>query len=561
MRKKVILISVILLIQCGASHAQVLRPLEPGAVQQRSADTLKYYRFEKKLKEEKKKRADEEKVVEEEEKVKPLPPEVADRVIFISKIETGPSEILSEEEIRAIIAPYEGREANISDIFALLDQLNKLYSAENVITAKAVLPPQKVEDGVIRIKLIEAHLGSVQIEGNQYTRSSYFQKRISLERGELVDIDALKNDLLYFNRTNDVAMRAELKAGEEFGLTDFVLKVYEPTNYYVSVFVDNAGREEVGRERIGVNAGSLSLLGIRDPLSLSGYISDGTISGSLAYNIPITSSGTRLGVLASYTDIEITSGPFVPLNITGDSYDVAITLSHPIIVMRRYDITGFAEYHVKESTTNFDDVTLFDTEGDSLPFGIEYQSFGHNFDITSRWYATFGSYDNQSVSDDFFKVNADATGILSIQNIYSTVLKAGAQITDAELLPSFEQFQIGGLATVRGFDDGALIGDQGYFLSAELNFPFSFLKAGDITAKHADNIRGFVFLDHGGVVAFKGPAAGSGDFDMITSTGFGVTFSLSKYLMGKLIFGLPVDSPPNIDDDPKFHFYLQSNIL
>jgi len=560
MKKLLISAAVLFILYVVPGGAQELRPLEPGAVQKRSGDQMKYFQLRKKMDEEKASRTEEGEVIEQPGKISPALPDVKERVIFISKIETGPSEILTPEEIRSVTSAYEGKEADIKDIFMVIDELNELYSSKNVVTARAVLPPQKVENGVIKIKLIEAHLGNIHVEGNQHTRSSYFRNRISLESGQLVDINQLQEDLLYFNGTNDVAMRAELKAGEEFGLTDIVLKTYEPQNYQLSVFVDNAGREEVGKERIGLFASDLSLLGIRDPLSISGYITDGTTSASFTYSFPFTSAGTRLEISASYTEIEITSGPFEPLNITGDSYDAGLTLSQPLIVHRLYELDGFVGYRNKKSTTDFDGVRLFETEADSIPFGVEFKAFDYNYEFHSSLSASTGSFEDVSSEDTFYKINFDATGILSIQKTYSLLVRFGSQYTDTDLLPSFEQFQIGGLATIRGYDDGVLIGDSGYFISTELNFPLPFL-TGESLAGYGDKIRGIVVLDHGGVSAFKGPAADSSEFDTITSTGGGITFSFSKYLSGKLVVGIPLEGPENIDDDTKFYFYIQSNII
>ena len=138
---------------------------DPGAIQRRSTETLEYYQLRKKV-EEKKKPESEEGVVEKKEEDKKKIPQDDRKMIFINRIETDESQILSKEEIAAITRPYEGKQISIKDLFDVVKKINERYKAKNFITAKAFLPPQKVEAGVVKIRLVESRVGRVVVAEN-----------------------------------------------------------------------------------------------------------------------------------------------------------------------------------------------------------------------------------------------------------------------------------------------------------------------------------------------------------------------------------------------------------
>ena len=67
----------------------------------------------------------------------------ADNALFVKvhKVIINDSEILTEEEIRAITDPMMGRRMGMEQLQAVIDQINELYAEKNFITARAILPP------------------------------------------------------------------------------------------------------------------------------------------------------------------------------------------------------------------------------------------------------------------------------------------------------------------------------------------------------------------------------------------------------------------------------------
>ncbi len=194
------------------------------------------------------------------------------------------------------------------DIEGIVTEINQLYISKGYITARAILPAQKITDAIVEIQLIEGSIGNIILDGNEDTRDSYLLKRISFKPGDLIKLDNLEKNLFNFNASNDIRLQAELMAGESFGTTDLILKVTEPKKTQISLFCDNTGRGETGLYRYGLNILNRSLFGYRDSLNLVLFGADGMEAGSLSYSIPFDKAGARFILSYNKNATDIISG-------------------------------------------------------------------------------------------------------------------------------------------------------------------------------------------------------------------------------------------------------------
>lgn len=535
--------------------------VDPGAIREREKDTQEYYRLEEKLREQKKPGLEEGRIEDKtKEESKPVP-EADEKTVFIGRIETSPSEILSADEIKDITGRYEGKSVSIRDLFEIIGEINKLY-AEKSVAARAVLPPQKVEKDVVRIELIEGRVGNVAVENNRYTKESFFTNRTSLKSGDIVRLDKLEEDLLFFNSTNDVDIRAELRPGDALGTTDCIINVREPENYQAALFSDNAGNDTVGLYRFGMMLGNKSLLGYRDSLFLNAFFTKekGTVAGSGAYSLPVNTLGTRLGLSYSHNQIEVISGPYKVLDISGESSDLGVDLNHPLLVKPAFRLNGFTGFHCAKSTTDFDGETLYTNRVRTVNAGFDAQSL----DAAGYWYTQHRFTQGLEVSGgdaEFLKYNPFLLRQQILGEDFVFLFRGSAQLTRKKLLPPSEQFQIGGASSVRGYPEGFLIGDKGYLVNAELSFPLPFPENRVFGMELGNKLKGIAFVDHGGAFPYK-PGGGSMNHrDYITGAGVGLAMNVSKYLSGRLSLGIPITNRGSLEDTYLFHFYVQSDLF
>ena len=63
--------------------------------------------------------------------------------------------VISTEEIQTVLAPWLGKTVTLSELENATNQVATLYQAKGRLV-QVTLPPQKITDGIVTIKIIEA---------------------------------------------------------------------------------------------------------------------------------------------------------------------------------------------------------------------------------------------------------------------------------------------------------------------------------------------------------------------------------------------------------------------
>lgn len=476
-----------------------------------------------------------------------------DLVFQLSEIVTSPSEILTETEIRQVTAPLEGTQVRVQQLLDAVAQLNALYKDKGFATATAILPPQKVVAGRVSIQLVEGRVGSLQVEGNQSTTDRFIAERVSLSEGDLVQLKLLEESLFYFNSVNDVQLRGVVKPGAEIGRSNITLHALEPKRREWLLFSDNAGTRDVGRARVGLSYTDLSLSGERDQFRAGVHASKGTRAAYASYSRPVDRIGSRLAFSIDYSRIRIIDGPLEPLRVTGDSYNVGVSYTHPQSVAPGRVMNLIAGLNRKKSITEYDRVPIMAQPGMTVSLGFDLLNRSRTDMLYTRHYLTAAPVDLWG-NGRFSKYNGEMSWSRLLKNQHLLSARGGMQLTADRLLPSSEQFQIGGISSVRGYPEGLLTGDKGYFASLEYSRPLP-------TAWGlGEQSRGFAFFDHGAAFPFKGNGLGVTRDDYLTSIGAGINLDLGGGVSGRVQVGTPLFSRGDGKDGSTWHLYFQATL-
>ncbi|MGH8397580.1 MAG: ShlB/FhaC/HecB family hemolysin secretion/activation protein [Gammaproteobacteria bacterium] len=400
------------------------------------------------------------------------------------------SGFLSTSDITAIVKPYLNKKVDFTDLQRIVDKINALYSAKGVVTARAILPPETIKDGVVHIELIEGRLGQIKLEGNARTRTSYIDSRINQKPGELVDVAALKQQLTFFNRTNNVQLKALLQPGASLGLTNILILAQEPPRAGLDLFAGNGGVDSTGRNQLGAVLRYNGLFGITDRLDAYVTSSRGDTDGYLSYTAPVDEQGGRLGLSYSRNQINIINGPYQALDITGHSWNSALNFSQPFIATENWLFSGAAALSKVHSVTDAAGVGISSSNINqfSLGFSLENTTASHIWS-TTQTLARLHSDETVAGDNNFTLYNATLTWYQDLPSPYSILINSGWQWTPSDNLPSAELFQAGGIGSVRGYELGILSGPRGFYADFELHRQFR------------DGFDGYVFLDQAKVFA------------------------------------------------------------
>lgn len=457
----------------------------------------------------------------------------------LREVRFSTSAFLSTEELAAIAAPYTHREVGMADLQTMIAEVNRRYAERGVTTARAVLGHQAIQGGVLQVELVEGRLGELHIEGEAQTREAFIRKRIHQQPGDVVDSDQLRDDLVYLNRTSDVQAQALLRPGAQVGQTDIVLHANEVDRRYLDVFVDNAGIDSTGRERIGVQGFFNGLAGINDRLSASFAYAEGGLEGQASYSGIVNPRNGRLGLSYSRSQINLVNGAYRDLDITGQSQAMTLDFTQPFIANRTWLVQAMASAGRTESSTDIADERISDTQSTIATLGasVARRSTGREWTLT-QVVSSLRSEEPLLGSRSFVTAVGGLGYLQKIgQSRFLLRVNSGWQYSNDDVLPSGNLFQIGGVGSVRGYERGVLSGPRGYFLDTELHRSFG------------DSLDGYVFVDHGSV---------SSDFpgaQDITGTGIGASLQ-KRWFSASVDVSHPLDEVLNEQDSVRVDFRL-----
>lgn len=396
------------------------------------------------------------------------------------------NQVIDSDTLLAQLNDLRGQHLDLAGLQDAAQRITAFYQHQGYALARAFLPAQEIDQGVVRIAVLEGRYGEIQLNNRSRTRDRVMRARLSqLRQGEAVQDAKLNRALLLLRELPGIASKGTLRPGATPGSTDLVIDVDPGSWANASLEADNYGGQYTGQYRLG---GSLSLnnpLRAGDVFSLRMLQSDQQQRYYRAgYMLPLGPWSTTLG--ASYSEMTYALGKdFSVLEAHGRARITSVFASQPLVRSLEMSINAQLQYDDKQLR---DEIDLFEL---SSPKRVELWTLGMNGAIQDHWlgggqnqfslgYSTgrlsFGNPDERALD----RLSANTVGRFSRANLHVARLQRlssrwqlytqfGAQWASTNL-DSSEKFSLGGPDGVRAFALGAGAGDQGWQASAELRY-------------------------------------------------------------------------------------------
>ncbi|MEE8359686.1 MAG: ShlB/FhaC/HecB family hemolysin secretion/activation protein [Candidatus Omnitrophota bacterium] len=497
---------------------------------------------------------------------------------LVRKIEIRGITLIQKRVVDNIISEYEGKELTIAQMQKICDLITDEYRKKGYVTSRAYLPPQTIRDGLLVIMVIEGRLGSLTIEGNRYFSEPLIRKKIELKPGVVFDYKSLQDSLRRVNEHPDRRARAILVPGKEPGTTDIVIKVEDRLPVHIGTEFDNFGSRYTEKWRFSAIAEHNNLLGFDDKFYFKYQKSQDSLQHfyNFRYIFPLIQNWTDIGFYYVFNKVRLVK-EYKDIGVKGRS-----TLAGVFISQRLLD-----DYNIDlRLNGGFDYKRIINILGGAEDSKDEPRVFrgGFDLDLTDAWGRTILTFETDvavtnflggSLKEDVTASRPGARGDFTkfIAYLYrlqpmpfsSNILwKNQFQFSNSTLFAS-EQFQVGGIVSVRGYPPAEINGDSGYASSIEWSFPILYYllpKSVHSTTiplsetVYTDAFRFVAFYDFGGVYNNKKlPQERKQKF--IHGYGFGVRFNLAEDLSARVEFAGPLGSNPS--DDRTFRTYFGIN--
>ena len=512
-------------------------------------------------------------IIEEEKKVTP-PPSETEKKFLIEHINVEGNTVISDDDIMEITSEYEYKELSLDDLMEAAKKITDLYAAKGYITSQAYVPPQNIKNNTVLIKILEGKYGSFNIEGVQNSNEEIIKRRLKKETNKQFNYNDLRDDLMYINQNPDRIARAVLYRGGLLGTTDVMIKVKDRPPVHPFISYDNTGNNTTGNWRLTLGLEDNSLLGWEDRVFVRFMRSDtfnfyGLIGD---YTIPVNESGTKLGISASYFKSRI-GGDFQDYGIKSWAATISPFMSQPIFNLNYKSGTlgGTIDggLDVKEAKTTVGGVLDSRDKLRVMRGAVtldESDAIGRT-QLRNELNVSFPNFLDSMDENDihssrergggkFVRYNYTLSRMNSMPFSTYLLLNAAGQASNNPLISS-EQYRVGGMYTVRGYDEGHALGDYGNNASAELRYPFYFIPDNfNMYGVHPRRVlQGTIFADWG-FSHFRSPTTATRNNHNLIGVGFGGRLNLMSCISGRYDIAWPVGDSSSYGRVPKAHMYF-----
>ncbi len=447
-----------------------------------------------------------------------------------------------ETELQALLKNRVGQEQDVADLYEAADQITSFYRQHGYILARAYVPAQDLDQGVVTLVVLEGHYGRIRLENGSRVRSSRLQPFLNrLQEGSVVQAATLERQLLLMNDIAGVEVHSTLAPGKQVGATALSVQAESTSRVQGQAGMDNWGERFTGATRATAQVDVMNLSGLGDHLDT--YLMDtqygGTKYGHVAYDIGVGGDGLRLG--SSYDTLHyLLAQGYAPLDAYGSAQTGSAYVLWPWIRSREQTV---------DMTLNYTHRTLHDIVGSvgsqdakwfqvgSLLLNGQQQLRGNAL-ATWSMQLTHGVEHAEGVSTAgdqgkgiYTHLNLDASWLQPLVSEWSLYGHVQAQRASANLDLS-EKMSLGGPQGVRAYPMGEVQADDAVLGTIELRRLIT------------TTLQAWLFWDTGYGHSYHNPLASDvNNRRAIGGPGFGGNWNMTTHLHMRADLAWPVESP------------------
>ena len=418
--------------------------------------------------------------------------------VILNTVKLSGNSVFSEETLRAALGDVTGKTFDLAGLRGLAQRITDVYQAGGYPFARAILPPQDLANGDLRIEVIEGRYGVVQAQGDDSVLAQQATAFLDgLLPGSVIASAPLERAALLLDDLPGIQTSATMRPGTQAGTGDLIVEVARDQRVRGDIGLDNAGSRYTGKNRVRANVDINSPFLLGDQLTVRALLSEEKLwLGSLGYSLPLGTSGLRGNVGYSHTSYELAK-EFASLHANGTAKVASAGLSYPILRSQKANLTLIATYQSKDLHDNRDSTRTYESKSSqSMPLALQFD-YRDAFDgITygsASWTpgklkldAGLTAVDDYKSNGRFHKVNLDVVRLQSLPAGFNLMAHLSWQQANKNL-DSSEKLSLGGASGVRAYPSGEATGDEGGLAQLELRYdagaytPYAFMDAGRIT--------------------------------------------------------------------------------
>lgn len=476
--------------------------------------------------------------------------------VLVGAVQIDGLELLSPTRFASVVDQFIGQELDSAGLERLARAIADRARADGYVFASAMVPPQSIRMGVVRVQVNEGRVDEVKINGPHNHRVTRLLQSLA---GRAVRGEEVERILLSAADLPGVTVgqsRFERVGGR--GILHVDVAVDTARGKFE---VDNSGSRGIGRERARLTLELSDILGEGDSLSVTA-VATPLNPNELAF--VSTQYERKIGDRGLTASITAAAGKTHPdpdiavIETKAHSHYLAGQVSYPIIRSTKANVSVAAEVAylsvaqdlIGIATTRDDIVTLTVSAWGNMRLTSGQLAAGVS---VSQGLDLFGA----TKPGDFLTSRFDASGQFSKFSGWAfwrtnldrqTTLKVSlvSQLSTAPLLAA-QEIGVGGSSFGRAYDFSQRFGDEGVIGAIELRRKYEGLIPG------LDWVQAYGFVD-GGYVTNKAGGFGGGS---LFSAGSGLRFGKGRAELGvEAAYPLNPDASRGDNRDPRINLML-----
>jgi len=459
--------------------------------------------------------------------------------------------VLKPETLAKLTAPYKGREITFEELQSLRAEISRNYVDRGYINSGAIIPDQQIKDGVITLHIVEGVLKEIQVHGNIHFQPEYIERRLRVAAGSPLNIHDLQTALKLLQQERCIKrVNAELKPGMKLGESILDLQIEEESPYRIQFEASNNNSSSVGDLQGKLRLVDRNLLGKGDTLAGTVGVAEGLNDVEISYDTPITARGTSLRLRFSKSNSTVIEDIFKDLDIKSNSESYSVTIDHTYTSsLKKTSTCGITTEVRKSESFLLGEPFSFSPGAEDgrinetvirLFHELITRSQAHVFALRSTFNIGIDALDstiNNSGEDSrFFYFLGNAQWIQRLKFLDAQLtFRSDFQYT-GDPVPPLEKFAVGGMNTVRGYQENQFVRDNAFVASLEHSFP--------VITYHQRNgvvqLASFVDFGESWNKRNKSAADNSAADNSITGAGFGLKWQIIKDVNLLIYKGFPL---------------------
>lgn len=477
--------------------------------------------------------------------------------IRLSSVLLEGSRIIPDNVRDILVSPYLNKPVTFVELELIRNSLTLWLVDNGFINSGVVIPDQEVNQGIVRMQVIDGSVTSIDVTGTSSFSEDYFRSRLKIASASPFNLSNLRDMLQLLNQDPQVkSIKADLAAGARPGESRLSVKVSEGRPWSVYLSSTNDTPPATGSYRGEIGLSYRNAIGYGDLFSARFSGAEGGYDLSTSALIPVTPHDTTLEAFYHLSEYRVIDPLFKKLDIRSESETIGGKISHPFVKNIWREVRPFLICEHKQGMNYLlgqgfsfsqNEVDGF-SELNAGRLGIEWLERSASSLILATATASFSADSAEFLSFNSRVIWMQRTGWRDTR----FVLRGDAQMADNSL-PHMEKFALGGMNSVRGFRKNVLLSDNAAGGSLEYFFPLlSDAAGGELLTLSA-------FFDYGRGWDCSESNLSRSD-QQVAGTGVGLKFSWMG-ATADISFAFPVLKPDNHQSeelqDRGFHFLVR----